>query len=574
MTHRLLACVLVASLSTNCGPGTPTSDASVGMDGSRNDAGGPSTCTTDTDCDDGIDCTEDACDVVGGACRHTVVPALCPPGSSCHPARGCEMGRACADDTDCEDEDACTVNERCNRAARACVVDPLDGDADGVLPGVCGGGDCDDDDAAVHPTARERCNGADDDCDGIADEDCGDTSWERLWNAGDVAALAVDSDVVYVVGSFTEALELGSATLMSAGDGDGFLIALARDGGALRWWKQIGAELSDSVLSVSFDADHNVFIAGRATGSVDLGGGPITDAPSFFVASYTATGDHRWSRRVGNASASVRAIVVGSAGNLYLTGSYTRPVDFGGGTLPTYGGYTDIFVLSLTQTGEHRWSRGYGAADYDMPRALAIDASNNVSITGYFQYTVDFGGGPLASERNSQDGFVLSLDSNGAHRWSTRFGAEGDDSGAGIMVDRAGNVQVAGTAFGADFGGGALTENSFLASFTTDGAHRWSIGLPNPGGGGGPEAVADDGAGNTVVVGHFSDIIDLGGGTLMSEGGSDIFCAVYDTTGAHRFSARFGGAAYDQASAVADGRHSFFIGGSVMGAGYIREVVP
>ena len=37
-------------------------------------------------------------------------------------------------------------------------------------------GDCDDSDPAVHPGARERCNGVDDDCDGQTDEGMGRSS--------------------------------------------------------------------------------------------------------------------------------------------------------------------------------------------------------------------------------------------------------------------------------------------------------------------------------------------------------------------------------------------------------------
>jgi Putative metal-binding motif len=45
-----------------------------------------------------------------------------------------------------------------------------DADGDGYLPA----DDCDDDDDSVHPEADERCNGADDDCDGAIDEDAVD----------------------------------------------------------------------------------------------------------------------------------------------------------------------------------------------------------------------------------------------------------------------------------------------------------------------------------------------------------------------------------------------------------------
>jgi hypothetical protein len=54
------------------------------------------------------------------------------------------------------------------------LVDPLptncvDVDGDNHYSMLCGGDDCDDSDAAVHPTAMEDCNGKDDDCDGKVD---------------------------------------------------------------------------------------------------------------------------------------------------------------------------------------------------------------------------------------------------------------------------------------------------------------------------------------------------------------------------------------------------------------------
>ncbi len=141
-----------------------------GIDAAQLLDAGPPGCTSDAECDDGVDCTADTCTSATGACRHQVVPALCPAGSSCHPVRGCEMGRPCATDADCADDDACTTNERCDPAARVCVVDPLDGDGDGDPPRVCGGMDCDDSRSTVYAGAPELCNTVDDDCDGTIDE--------------------------------------------------------------------------------------------------------------------------------------------------------------------------------------------------------------------------------------------------------------------------------------------------------------------------------------------------------------------------------------------------------------------
>ncbi len=51
--------------------------------------------------------------------------------------------------------------------------DCIDLDMDGYTTAACGGPDCDDTDASIHPGAAEVCNGIDDDCDGLVDEGLG-----------------------------------------------------------------------------------------------------------------------------------------------------------------------------------------------------------------------------------------------------------------------------------------------------------------------------------------------------------------------------------------------------------------
>jgi hypothetical protein len=76
----------------------------------------------------------------------------------------------CAIDMDCADMNPCTTHERCDPVSRICQFLPLDGDGDGYPPLACGGTDCDDSRASVHPGATEVCNARDDSCNGIVDE--------------------------------------------------------------------------------------------------------------------------------------------------------------------------------------------------------------------------------------------------------------------------------------------------------------------------------------------------------------------------------------------------------------------
>jgi Putative metal-binding motif len=79
----------------------------------------------------------------------------------------------CNDDVQCQSAlggDACKTKIACDPASATCKFEVLDTDQDGHPPVVCGGDDCDDGEAAVHPGASEVCDGLDNDCNGSADD--------------------------------------------------------------------------------------------------------------------------------------------------------------------------------------------------------------------------------------------------------------------------------------------------------------------------------------------------------------------------------------------------------------------
>lgn len=123
------------------------------------------------DCDDGIPCSIDRC--LGAACYHELDNTLCPSFQYCEPAvSGCVDAPACENDIDCDAvfiDHPCIATTYCKPETKTCSFWLLDGDADGHPPLSCGGDDCNDDEAKMHPGLPEICDGLDNDCEGTVD---------------------------------------------------------------------------------------------------------------------------------------------------------------------------------------------------------------------------------------------------------------------------------------------------------------------------------------------------------------------------------------------------------------------
>jgi hypothetical protein len=211
-------------------------------------------------------------------------------------------------------------------------------------------------------------------------------------------------------------------------------------------------------------------------------------------------------------------------------------------------------VRALTPT--HLWSQRYGGPGQDGVTAMAIDAAGNVTITGSFSNTVDFGGGGggLVSA-GSTDIFIAKYNSAGVHQWSKRIGGTLADVALGLALDGSGNPVITGYYNGSvDFGAGLFPSaggrDIFLAKYVGTGTYQWAVhfggSLPDEGRG-----VVVDPMGNVYYTGIFGMNISMGGGTLMSAGAADIFLAKFNTAGTFQWSQRFGSTNADEGDAIA-----------------------
>ena len=242
---------------------------------------------------------------------------------------------------------------------------------------------------------------------------------------------------------------------------------------------------------------------------------------------------------------------------------------------------TDIGTSTDTESGtdtwsepEHLWSKGFPGEGSCMGYSVAVDPSNNVFITGFFEDTIDFGGGKLTGA-GGMDVFVAKFSPDGEHLWSEGFGGEGEDYGTSVTTDSAGNAIVTGAFCGTvDFGGGPLSaggddiESSdiFVVKLGPQGDHLWSRRYGDESSQSGM-AIATDDLDNVLFAGDISGTVDFGGGEITSTGsGRDAFVAKLDPQGDHVWSLGFEDQAWARAvSIAADGANNVIVGGVFTG---------
>lgn len=211
-----------------------------------------------------------------------------------------------------------------------------------------------------------------------------------------IGVAADGSGNVLVTGLFYLTVDFGGGPLVSAGSSDIF-VAKYNSGGAHQWSKRFGSGNSDLGSAIVADGSGNVLVTGQFSGTVDFGGGPLVGVGNgeVFVAKYNSSGAHQWSQRFGGPSSEFGdGIAVDGSGSVFVTGTFASTVDFGGGPL-TGAGTNEIFLAKYSSSGAHQWSQRFGNTSTDDGNGVATDAAGNVFMTGSFSGIVDFGGGLL-----------------------------------------------------------------------------------------------------------------------------------------------------------------------------------
>ncbi|MBI2817594.1 MAG: hypothetical protein HYX72_11710 [Acidobacteria bacterium] len=363
--------------------------------------------------------------------------------------------------------------------------------------------------------------------------------------------VAVDATGVYVVGSTWGALPGQTFTGRVGPYTDAFVCKYDANGNVL-WVRQFGSTVSDGATGVAVDAT-GIYVVGYTAGA--LPGQPTSaEGQGAFIRKYDPTGNHVWTRQFGAASFDFARAVAVDATGIYVVGSVSGAL-----AGQTSAGGQDAFLRKYDANGSVVWDRQFGTSTYDG----ALDVATGPSVVYVVGHT--YGALPGQTYAGRADGpfpdaFVRKYDTNGSELWTRQFGRSDSDELDAVAVDATG-VYVAGTiAFSFLPGQIHMGDwDAFVRKYDTNGSELWTRQFGTSGSDW-AMAVALDATG-IHVAGTVSGA--LPGQT--SVGQQDAFVRKYDGNGNEVWTRQFGTTGNDGAGGLALTAAGLYVAGSTAG---------
>ncbi len=258
------------------------------------------------------------------------------------------------------------------------------------------------------------------------------------------SATGVVSDAhagVYVCG-YTDAANFPMIAALQPGFGGGndvFIARLAQSGKSLVWATFLGGMGDDRATGIALDATGEVVVIG-STQSINF---PVASAyqqslrassgQDAFIAKLNAAGNGLvFSTYFGGSGWDLaNAVTLDSAGNIYVTGD-TQSHDFPvlSPLQPLNQGQQNTFVAEFTPAGSLSWSTYFGGNSIDHGAGIAVDASANVYLAGSTWSTAFPVHNPFqATNHGGQDAFVAKFAAGGGSVvFSTYLGGSGSSN--------------------------------------------------------------------------------------------------------------------------------------------------
>ncbi|HEY3496350.1 MAG TPA: hypothetical protein VGK73_16735 [Polyangiaceae bacterium] len=314
-----------------------------------------------------------------------------------------------------------------------------------------------------------------------------------------IAALGDD----IVIAGYTQDPRLAGLTEFPSGQlAETFAARLDR-AGQLLWSRSLPGSGIPNAIAIDAQGDIVISASYLPERNYTIYMGSYTEA--VYLAKLRPSGDVVYAREIPfDSGVMPYGMTVDPGGAIYVSGGYMNP---------DQGNNAFTFLAKYDAEGRESWTKIFEhTGTWSSAEGVAVLPNGEVTITGGFNGTIDFGGGALTTEASdgtfaSSNGFLARFTASGEHVESTRFGGTVYDSGTDVVALSDGDLVLTGSISGVSELGGKTANGGdgapFLARVAPDGSARFFEVAP---GTGTPYTlVADPGEGLFHLTGWFGE---------------------------------------------------------------------
>lgn len=326
---------------------------------------------------------------------------------------------------------------------------------------------------------------------------------------------------------------------------------------------------SQFIYDSAMDSSGNIYsLAGSA--NMRINGVTSSGGQGAWITKSDSQGNFLWTQSIMSSSTVwPEGIAIDGTGNILVAGIYTGDLTVGSSTI-TNSGNSDGFIAKLDSSGNGIWVNKIGGTALDYVTAVAVDSSNNIVVTGWFDSSSLSIAGQSFNRVSSRDIFIAKYDSAGGSLWALQGSTPGNQNqGLDIVIDSSDNIYTSGRHTGALTIGtvsksGNGSTDGYVARISASGVTQWIV---NPGSTASEAvtALALDSAGDVYAAIEYVASFTIAGTTLVnaaSDSTLDVALVKYNSSGVAQWVRSINGAGQQLASDItADSSGNIWITG-------------
>ncbi len=220
----------------------------------------------------------------------------------------------------------------------------------------------------------------------------------------------------------------------------GLIITFNATSQSWSWAASLGGRSNtDGSIGMDRDATGNVYVCGDFEGTRNFGGTPLTAVAfsDFYFSKFNSAGAHQWTTQLsgtGTTTIIANGVAVDATGNVLVTGFFSYNITIGGTTYINPGGNGDSFIAKYSATGTLIWSKVLSGNGNEFITSIKT-LGNDIYISGSYSQAFTFGTVSLTAPAGGfDDAFIMKLDDQGNGVWGVKGGGSNDDRALCLSV--------------------------------------------------------------------------------------------------------------------------------------------